>query len=566
MKSKGGAGCLIPFGLVFCGIGLIVTFAIAKSFLADVKTRSWAETPAEILKCEINADISRGDNPFQMDVDYRYNFQGSTYTSSVYARDQKWTDNYEKLALKRASYKKGDGAVVCYVNPDAPTEAILQRVSLWSGLFILIPLVFVLIGGTIAAAGIISLRKQKQAKASPAKPLAISAKAKSGKLGHFAGALFCFIFFAVGLGVLFPLGIIPYKKAKAAKSWVETPCTIVWSRVLSHRNDDGTTYSVDIFYEYEFNAEQHRSNKYNYFSGSSSGRDSKSAVVKRYPKGSKHICYVDPEQPERAIIERGFKSIGLWFLIPAAFMFIGGICGVGILINAFRKKDTRPQTSRRDTALAPPLGQPDLESRILRPAKGRLAGVLILLFVALFWNGIISIFVVNIISDFKSSSSLFNILPMLFMIPFVIIGSAMIFFLVHQILGLFNPKLEITLTPGQPRLGDLIRLEWTMSGSCSRLRSLKIMIVGTESATYRRGTTTSTDSDPFYLDILLDETNTLAFYKGSAEFQLPYDLMYSFKTDNNAIEWEIRVKGEIKPGPDFDDKSKIEIFPPASQS
>ncbi len=561
--KSSGAGCLIPFGLVFGGIGLFVTIMLARDFAEDTKTRGWTEVPAELIRSEILVDKAKAEAPFLLEVEYRYYFGGQTRVSTRFARKEKWSDDYEELALKRAEFLGGDGSATCFVNPDDPTEAIMERESLWAGLLVLFPLLFVLIGGGIVWAGVASLRKKRKQASPVATPLSSTPKAKSRELGTLGAAIFFFVFFAIGLGILFPIGIIPYQRRQAAKDWIETPCEIIWSRVQSHEGDDSTTYSVDIFYTYAFAGAEHRSNRYSFVGGSSSGRSAKAAIVKRYPEGSRQVCYVDPDQPVRAVIDRSLRSIGFWFLIPTAFLLVGLIGGICTLSSAFVKARAKAAAASGLAATPSAPEAPSADSSLrLNPAKSRLTAFLGIGIFALFWNGIVSILIFS--GELKPSGGFFGILPILFMIPFVLVGLGLIVAVFYIGLGLLNPKLELVLTPGQPHLGDKAHLSWRLKGSPSRLRSLKIVLVGNESATYQRGTTTHTDREPFYAQVLAEETSALAFYQGEVVFPIPHDLMYSFRSGSNRIEWEIRVIGDIKPGPDIADTSMIEILPAAN--
>jgi hypothetical protein len=554
--NEDGGGCLILFGLFFALIGGIFTVVLANDFIENAKTHFWIETPAEITSFEILAEESRKEDPFKAQIEYRYNHEGQSYTSSNYSRKEDWTDNYEKLALKRAAFFNGDGTAVCYVNPDDSAEAVISRESLWKCLFILFPLLFVAVGLIIIWAGISSFKKKRAARNKT--PESISSKAKSTKASPIAIIIFFSIFAAVGLGILFPLAISPFRKLQAAKNWIETPCTILWSRVASHDSDDGTTYSVDIFYEYEFNSQKHRSNKYHFSSDSSSGRGAKAAVVKKYPRRSAQTCYIDPLLPERAVINRDLNSIGFWFLIPLVFLLVGlggMFSGIQKLFN--KSKIPGILTSGGAHSL---IDSVNTSPRTLTPAKGRKIIVIGLGVFALIWNGIMSVF---LIADLKEGSPFgwFSALSTLFMIPFVLIGLALIVAFLHQLLALFNPRMELTLTPGTQRLGDTVHLRWRMSGSSSRLKSIKVVLTGTESATYQRGTNTSTDNEIFYAHTLVEESNALSAYQGEAQFQIPFDLIYSIDTGNNKIKWEIQVIGVIKPGPDIKDTSEIQILP-----
>lgn len=145
----------------------------------------------------------------------------------------------------------------------------------------------------------------------------------SGCGGRVVAFLFGTIFFSAGVAMIFGFIVIPMQKISAAKEWTETPCTVIWSRVRSHEGDDSTTYDVEIFYEYEVNGSVHRSNTRSFVSGSSSGLSGKQKVVKEFPARKETVCYVNPEVPEQAVLDRELSSLGLWWLFPIPFALIG---------------------------------------------------------------------------------------------------------------------------------------------------------------------------------------------------------------------------------------------------
>jgi len=142
----------------------------------------------------------------------------------------------------------------------------------------------------------------------------------------------------VGLGTAYGFVISPLVKARDARTWVETPCTVLWSRVEVHDGDDNDSYSADIFYKYEFDGETHRSNEYSFMgSTSSSRRSAAQKLVRQYPAGTKASCFVDPNIPWHAVIVRDASQIGLWVLFPTVFFLVGAcVFVVGVRHNAQR--------------------------------------------------------------------------------------------------------------------------------------------------------------------------------------------------------------------------------------
>ena len=126
----------------------------------------------------------------------------------------------------------------------------------------------------------------------------------------------------MGLGVLYPIVLAPLRGIIAARNWKPTECTIISSHVRSHRGNKGTSYAVDILYSYQVAGREFRSNR-KFLGGSSSGRRGKANTVQRYRPGTKAMCFVNPQDPFEAVLDRGFTP-AMWFgLIPAVFCVVG---------------------------------------------------------------------------------------------------------------------------------------------------------------------------------------------------------------------------------------------------
>jgi hypothetical protein len=97
---------------------------------------------------------------------------------------------------------------------------------------------------------------------------------------------------------------------------------------------------VDILFAYQAQGREFRSNRYNFLGGSSSGRRGKAAIVQRFRAGTKGVCFVNPQDPFEAVLDRGFTG-GMWFgLIPGVF-FVIGLAGI---VSAVRRR--RPPKMR----------------------------------------------------------------------------------------------------------------------------------------------------------------------------------------------------------------------------
>ena len=151
------------------------------------------------------------------------------------------------------------------------------------------------------------------------RPVTSTGRPSPGYLVVFFG-----IFLLVGAGVFYGMFVRTVLRIQAARDWTATPCTVISSKVgLHHGSKGGYTYSIDIVYSYQSDGRLHRSNRYDFMGGSSSGYNGKLAVVLHYPRGSRATCYVNPGNPTDAVIERGFTPDVLIGLFPLAFFFVG---------------------------------------------------------------------------------------------------------------------------------------------------------------------------------------------------------------------------------------------------
>jgi hypothetical protein len=142
--------------------------------------------------------------------------------------------------------------------------------------------------------------------------------------------LFAFglLFLAVGGLFLYILAVRPLWKVSQAAAWVKTSCTVMSSELKEHRSTDsdspGSTYSIEIVYEYEFEGKTYQSGRYDFVSmASNTSMASRRAIIKAHPPGTETVCFVNPAQPSEAVLQRGWSSEMWWGLFPIPFVLIG---------------------------------------------------------------------------------------------------------------------------------------------------------------------------------------------------------------------------------------------------
>lgn len=373
----------------------------------------------------------------------------------------------------------------------------------------------------------------------------------SGK-GRMIGFFFGIPFFAAGLFFCWIGALQPIFKVLSSANWPEVSCVISTSAVKSHSSSDGTTYSVDIQFHYQYEDSSYTGGSYNFSKMNSSGSTGKYEITSRYPVGSEHRCWVNPADPDEAVLSRDLPGI-VYFVIPFTSVFM--IVGLGISLGSLglmpRKWKEKVYSRHK------PVEDVDEGERWLKPGiggKGKFIGAL---FVALFWNGITSVFVLQVIRGFFEGDPEWFLT--LFMLPFVLIGLIMVGAVFYFFIALFNPRVELCLSEARPRLGQQVRLVWRSSGSLHRVERLNIILHGREAATYRRGTDSVTDHSTFFRQVVFETDQPGAHTSGEIDFSIPGDSMHSFDGGSNKIEWRLLVKGSIRRWPDIDEAYPLTV-------
>jgi hypothetical protein len=558
--STGGRLGLTLF-LFFFAMGSLFEVLIVRELCRAAGQRAWAKVPCRILSSEVR-ERNHSESPFVFAVSYEYVYEGATHTNSIYKRNYSGSGRYSQEQQRVQEYPVGL-STFCYVNPAHPAEAVLQRQSLLIGLAVFFPLIFIVIGG----GGILLVwRKPVPETEKPIARAAIASQARSRCGRHGLAALFA-VFAAVGGGLLYPLGIRPIARTIDAESWVATPCRVLRAEVRSHRSDDGTTYSVYVLYQYEFNGQTYKSDRFGFVGGSSSGYQRKARIVKAYKRAARPICYVDPRNPSQAVLQRGFHAALLVVLLPLVFLLVG----VGGFIGTLRgRRASGAQPVRGDVAVLGPIGQggaPEAIGHTRSMQAGRavlatkfsprakFAGILI---IALFWNGIVSVFIFG----GADGAGWFG---RLFLLPFVAAGLGLIAAAVYQFLALFNPRPRLELSASVVPLGGAAELRWSFTGRTSRIRELVVTLRGVEEARYRRGTDTCTDRNTFYEMELIRTADGNEMAAGQVGFVMPQDTMHSFEAENNKVLWQLDIHGDIRRWPDVKESFKINVTPLPAQ-
>ncbi|MBC8135108.1 MAG: hypothetical protein H8F28_04370 [Fibrella sp.] len=155
--------------------------------------------------------------------------------------------------------------------------------------------------------------------------------------------------------------------------------------------------------------------------------------------------------------------------------------------------------------------------------------------------------------------------PILFLVPFVAVGVGMIVWgLVPTIRALKITPPEIHVSRESVRLGESFDFRYhQVLKDRLDVDFAKAIFVMRETATYRRGTDTYTETHE--IPVETKEIHGGAYTPGeqldlSHRFTVPLDGMHTFIAPHNRIEWLIKVKVSIARWPDVDEAYPIQVL------
>lgn len=127
-----------------------------------------------------------------------------------------------------------------------------------------------------------------------------------------------------------------HEKAAEQNHWRETPCLILQSRVDEEVRapQSAMIFRPAITYRYAAGGRELTSETIRRVHPESTSREKMEALVERYPAGSSARCFVDPEDPGRAVLIRDSKAAlySIWFPL----LFVVG--GLGVIWTAVRRR------------------------------------------------------------------------------------------------------------------------------------------------------------------------------------------------------------------------------------
>lgn len=287
------------------------------------------------------------------------------------------------------------------------------------------------------------------------------------RIGVFA---FSGIFFAGGAAILGMAVLKPIAGSLKALDWIQTDARIIQSELVR----DGESSEPLIRYTYSFRGDTYEGSRVSWSNTKRNfGIREMKDTLTRYPVGKEITIWHDPSNPSESIINR--SAIGLrleTFLFPIPFLLVG-ICGVSYALFGgwVAARTRRLMAAIADQAdgigfhelgqkLRNPSRQTNTSEKIIfTMAQSRTEGLAIL-FAAIFWNGIVGVFL-GVLFTMIASGEKMAIFLGLFLIPFVAIGALLIYVTAAQFWTSRPPAFAIAFSGlVHTRLPVEITVEW----------------------------------------------------------------------------------------------------------
>lgn len=127
-----------------------------------------------------------------------------------------------------------------------------------------------------------------------------------------------------------------YQRAATMDAWVETSTTIESLEVDDTQlNQRGMPkYVLEVRYPYEFDGKSYTGERIKRLPVEASDPRKLEPTMERYRPGRTTVCYVDPDDPEMAVLKKDTKAglYSIWF--PCLFV----VGGIGMILTALFRK------------------------------------------------------------------------------------------------------------------------------------------------------------------------------------------------------------------------------------
>jgi hypothetical protein len=345
-----------------------------------------------------------------------------------------------------------------------------------------------------------------------------------------AVSIICLLFISVGMGLWIPMFLLPTLDWWKMRTWKPAPCTIIKSPV-----GVGDGYAMDIVYRYEWDGASFESGN----TGSGGMLSMGDTSLWDVPPGTTRTCYVNPRDAHQASLNRDYDPETLIGLAPLLFVLLP----LAALIAGWSKLGKPPE--------APPPPLPPLREgavTIQQTPRGG-CGVTAILIMILIFGGLAA--GLALIVAPRAGYGVY-----LYAVPFGLIALFLIHTLLYMGLASFNPRVTLTLTPGQVSPGQTLELRWETQGNVARAKSFRIRLEGREMEHVYKSTKTEVFSTT---DVF--QAGSRDFRRGTVTVTIPETGMHSLVHGSRKIVWAFTVVADCPRWPRGGEDYVFEVLP-----
>ena len=334
-----------------------------------------------------------------------------------------------------------------------------------------------------------------------------------------------------------------------ARRWKFAECTVILSGV---RRLAQAAYELDLAYEWHLGGRRFRGSRLDFFKRVLPDPQEWAPVLERLRPGQIVTCYVDPERPEQATIDRGWNG-DVAVSVALLATFLAAVLALGYVPEAAtRAIDQKPRLTAPGTVNLRPRTTP--RRRLVR-ALGLAVALNVIATV---------LFAAILLPAWRQGQP--SWLLTLVVGAFALGGLAQIGRAARALVGLAGPAVLLTAAP-EARLGERLIVEWKVEQRADLVTGLELALVGREIARYpdwdaNQQQEQREERAEFFRAPLARESAGGGWRIGRAGIDVPRLLPPSLDARSNQIAWTLALHVGVRSRPDLADEYPIRLRPP----
>jgi len=365
----------------------------------------------------------------------------------------------------------------------------------------------------------------------------------------------------------------------------ETSCTVVDAQLVEGGDsEESPVFRAEIVIRYEVAERSMEGPVRDPPGGASADRESQQAVLDRFAVGARHRCWYDPNDPATVVVTRGSGwGFYLTLTVLGSFLVIGAGGLVFTALQAGTSAERRAALAKRaagidliSDAMPSPREYPTVprDANLINSPGITLAYRLPisasshwLLLTSIVFSCVLNVLVIVfiVVAINKHVAGQADWLLTTVTVLLTALGFWSIYYSARQFrktTGIGPTSLEISDHPLFP--GRRYDIFLTQLGKLS-MRSLEVLLVCEEEATFRQGTDVRTERRRVFQERVFcrehfDIEPGMPF-EHECRLDIPAVCMHSFQSPHNGISWSLQVTGRVAGWTQFERSFPVVVYP-----